>query len=193
MSRLYFATTNKEKKLIAQTICAKFNINLQTVSIAIDEIQGEDSLKIVKDKAYRAYDALSKPVVVSDDSWDILALNGFPGPYMKSINYWFKPADFLRLMTGIEDRTFIPHQLLAYYDGKTMKVFTNDIPGKIINEPRGINNYTPFMSVAVLDPDNGRTVAEVFEQGQSAVTERYLTRPDVWHNFIAWFNTQIKK
>ena len=123
MSIIQFATSNKEKMLIAQTVCAKFDIKVEQVSIDIDEIQSEDPIIIVQDKARRAYEGLSKPVVVSDDSWDIPALNGFPGPYMKSINEWFKPDDFLRLMSGIKNRTIIIHQFLAYYDGNTMKVF----------------------------------------------------------------------
>ena len=179
--------------LIAQTVCDKFNIKIKQASIDIDEIQGENPVIIVKDKAYRAYKVLSKPVVVSDDSWDIPALNGFPGPYMKSINHWFKPDDFLRLMNGIEDRSIILHQLLAYYDGYTMKVFSNDIHGKIIDEQRGRNDQSPNMTVTVLDHDHGRTIAEVFEQGQKAVVERYLTRPDAWHSFVDWFNSETKK
>lgn len=190
MRTVYFATKNQEKMLIAQTVCSKFDINVEQAIIDIDEIQGEDPVIIVKDKAYRAYEVLSKPVVVSDDSWDIPALNGFPGPYMKSINHWFKPVDFLRLMSGIKDRSIILHQLLAYYDGSIMKVFRNDIHGKILEEPRGQNDRSPNMMVTVLDLDNGKTIAEVFEQGQKAVVERYLTRPDAWHAFVDWFNSK---
>ncbi len=193
MSTVYFATSNQEKMLIAQTVCSEFSIDVERVIIEIDEIQGEDSVMIVRDKVLRAYQGLSKPVVVSDDSWDIPALNGFPGPYMKSINHWFKPDDFLRLMNGIEDRDIILHQLLAYYDGSTMKVFSNDIHGKIINEPRGQNNKSPNTTVTVLDHDNGKTIAEVFKQGQKAVVERYRTRPDVWHFFVDWFKSETKK
>ncbi|HUD05645.1 MAG TPA: non-canonical purine NTP pyrophosphatase [Candidatus Saccharimonadales bacterium] len=193
MDTVYFATSNQEKMLIAQTVCSKFNINVEQASIDIDEIQGEDPVIIVQDKARRAYEGLSKPVVVSDDSWDIPALNGFPGPYMKSINKWFRSDDFLRLMKGINDRSIILHQLLAYYDGSTMKVFSNDIHGKVIDESRGKNDRSPNMTVTVLDHDNGKTIAEVFEQGEKAVVERYLTRSDAWHGLADWFNTETKK
>ncbi len=189
MHSVYFATTNKEKLLIAQTVCSKFEITVEQASADIDEIQGEDPVPIVKDKARRAYELLAKPIVVSDDSWDIPALNGFPGPYMKSINSWFKSDDFLRLMEGIEDRTIILHQMLAYYDGDTMKVFKNDIKGKVIDKPRGKNEKSPNMTVTELDNDNGKTIAEVFEQGEKAVAERYLTLPDAWHLFAVWYKS----
>jgi len=188
MSRIYFATSNQEKMLIAKTVCSKFNIDIEQAIIDIDEIQGEDPLKIVKDKALNAYTCLTKPVVVSDDSWDIPALNGFPGPYMKSINKWFKPDDFLRLMSGVNDRSIILHQLLVYYDGKNMRVFSNDIRGKIIEHPRGQNDRSPSRTVIVLDNDNEKTIAEVFELGEKAVVKRYITRPDAWHGLAEWLN-----
>ena len=193
MGTVYFATSNHEKMLIAQTVCCKYKINVEQASIDIDEIQGEDPMIIVQEKAHRAYEGLSKPVVVSDDSWDIPALNGFPGPYMKSINKWFKSDDFLRLMSGIKDRSIILHQLLAYYDGSNMKVFRNDIHGKIIDEPLGKNDRSPSMTVTVLDHDNGKTIAEVFEQSEKAVVERYLTRPDAWHRFADWYKLETIK
>ena len=189
MHSVYFATTNKEKLLIAQTVCSKFEITVEQASADIDEIQGEDPVPIVKDKACRAYELLAKPIVVSDDSWDIPALNGFPGPYMKSVNSWFKSEDFLRLMDGVKDRTIILHQMLAYYDGDTMKVFKNDIKGKVIDKPRGKNEKSPNMTVTELDNDNGKTIAEVFEQGEKAVAERYLTLPDAWHLFAVWYKS----
>ena len=189
MDTIYFATGNKEKMLIAQTVCSISNIKVEQANIDIDEIQGEDPVIIVQDKARRAFDGLLKPVVVSDDSWDIPALNGFPGPYMKSINKWFKSGDFLRLMSGIEDRTIILHQFLAYYDGNTMKVFSNDIHGKVIDEPRGKNDRSPSMTVTVLENNNGKTIAEVFEQGEMAIAERYINRPEAWHGFVEWFSS----
>lgn len=192
MSTIYFATSNQEKVLIAQTVCSKFDIKVEPVSIDIDEIQGEDPVVIVQDKVRRAYEGLSKPVVVSDDSWDIPALHGFPGPYMKSINKWFKSEDFLRLMNGVKDRTIIIHQYLAYFDGDTMKVFSNDIHGKVIGEPRGKNDRSPNMTVTALDNDNGKTIAEVFEQGEKALAERYLTRRDAWHEFVEWYKSDTK-
>lgn len=101
MKTLYFATTNQEKIQIAQTACTRANINIEAVALDIDEIQGEDPELIVLDKAQRAYNLIGAPTIVSDDTWDIRALRGFPGAYMKSINYWFEPQDFLRLMEGI--------------------------------------------------------------------------------------------
>lgn len=187
MKSIYFATSNKEKIQIAQTVCAEVGLDIQPLALDIDEIQGEDPEVIVRDKAKRAYEQLGMPVVVSDDTWDIPSLKGFPGAYMKSINYWFTPDDFLRLMRGVDDRKIILHQYLAYTDGSVTEVFKNDIPGKIISEARGKSEKSPNMMITVLDSDNGKTIAEVFEQGEEAVVARYKNRPDAWHGFVKWY------
>ncbi|MDL2363215.1 MAG: non-canonical purine NTP pyrophosphatase [Patescibacteria group bacterium] len=184
MHTISFATSNKEKLLIARTVCEQYGITVKQEFIDIDEIQGEDPEIIIRDKVMRAYNSFGSPVVVSDDSWDIPALNGFPGAYMKSINTWFTADDFLRLMSDIENRTIILHQYLALTDGNKIEIYKNDLPGKIITEVRGNNIKSPNMSVTILDSDNGKTIAEVFEQGEVAVADRYKNRRDVWNELV---------
>ena len=60
----------------------------------------------------------------------------------------------------------------------------------MIDESRGKNDRSPNMTVTVLDQDNGKTIAEVFEQGQKAIAERYLVRRDAWHDFAEWYETK---
>ena len=187
MRSVCFATSNPEKLYVAQTVCKSAGIVLERARLDIDEIQAEDPVLIVQDKSRRAYAQLGKPVVVSDDSWDIPALNGFPGPYMKSINHWFKPEDLLRLMHGVKDRTIILCQYLAYTDGKMVKVVTNRIMGQITLEARGRNDRSPSMSVIVLDLDGDRTLAEVFASNATDLDARYWQYPDVWHGFVEWY------
>lgn len=188
MSEILFSTSNPEKTLIAKTICSAKGLNVEQISLDIDEIQGEDPKVIVEDKVRKAYQKIKKAVVVSDDSWDIPALNGFPGPYMKSLNHWFKAEDFLRLMDGINDRTIIIHQYLSYFDGKNIYTFKNDFSGKVTLEPRGKNDRSPSTMITELDIDNGKTIAELFEEvEQGALINRYLTNNDVWHEFVTWY------
>lgn len=189
MKPILFATGNSEKIAMAKNICDREKILIEPIKLEIDEIQGEDPEMIVRDKVIKAYEITKRPTIVSDDSWCIPALNGFPGAYMKSINEWFEPEDFLRLMHGIEDRRVVCQQYLAYMDGDLIKIFKNEIPGKFILEARGVNKKSPNMSVIVLDADNGKTIAEVFEQGEDVVAERYRNTRDVWHEFIEWYKS----
>jgi hypothetical protein len=107
---------------------------------------------------------------------------------MKSLNHWFKAEDFLRLMDGINDRTIIIHQYLSYFDGKNIYTFKNDFSGKVTLEPRGKNDRSPSTMITELDIDNGKTIAELFEEvEQGALINRYLTNNDVWHEFVTWY------
>lgn len=186
MKKIIFATGNKEKIQIARMICAEANIKIIPQTLLLDEIQAEDAETIIKNKVRQAFEKLREPVVVSDDAWDIKALRGFPGPYIKSINTWFIPEDYIRLMNGVEDRRITLHQYLAYTDGNQTKVFRNDIHGVISNEAKGRIDKYPNMSVIILDADNGKTIAEVYEQGLHNDLSRYKRQSDAWHYFVEW-------
>lgn len=185
MKELLCATGNKEKLGIANQIVISYGVHLRQALVAIDEIQGEDPVAIVTDKARRAYAALGQPVVVTDDSWSIPSLGGFPGPYMKSVNHWFAPQDFLDLMASKTDRSITLHQYVAYIDATRVKLFSGNITGIITTEPRGTFG-DPLMKVVALDHDNGLTISEVYDQGGQHNAERLADANDVWGQLGAW-------
>lgn len=186
MEKLLCATGNNVKFGIGKHTCATFGIELEQVVIDIDEIQGEDPEAIIRDKAQKAYAALGQPVVVTDDAWTIPGLNGFPGPYMKSINYWFTPDDFIRLTRDLADRRIILSQLVAYQDDKEAVVFRGDIPCTLSREARGVSG-TPLMKIIILDGDNGLTISETYDAGKEHDPERLDRRSNSWKELGAWF------
>lgn len=186
MQPLIFATTNNQKFATAEHICTKAGISLEQVAIDIDEIQGEDPDRIVQDKARRAYEVIGKPIVVSDDSWAIHGLNGFPGAYMKSMNHWFRAEDFLNLTRELENRRITLCQHLAYQDELETVIFTNEIHGTLSSEIRGKTD-PPFLKITMLDFDNGATISEVYDQGKELAPERIKTQPDAWHQVATWY------
>jgi inosine/xanthosine triphosphate pyrophosphatase family protein len=171
---------------------AKFEIELEQIVIEIDEIQGENPELIIRDKARRAFELTHKPVVVSDDSWSIPGLNGFPGPYMKSMNHWFTPDDFVRLTRHLTDRRIYLNQFVAYQDEHETTVFSCDLSGTISKEPRG-NYGDPAMKVVQMDIDEGKTLSEVFDQGTAHSTERLSKNGgDVWDVLAKWYADKIQ-
>jgi non-canonical purine NTP pyrophosphatase (RdgB/HAM1 family) len=179
------ATGNKEKFGIGQQLLKKYAIELEQVVLEIDEIQSEDVEKIIRDKAQKAYALLQQPVIVSDDSWTIPGLKGFPGPYMKSMNHWFTPADFIHLTQALTDRTIYLNQLVAYQDENETVIFRKDIPGVLLQEARG--SYGPaIMKVVSLEADNGLSIAETYDQGKEHDDERLNRRSDAWKELALW-------
>lgn len=190
MPPIYFSTTNKEKLANAQHVCHLHGIDLESASLDIDEIQGENPVEIVKAKAIAAYEAFGKPIMVSDDSWSIDALRGFPGAYMKSINFWFTTDDFLRLMDGVTDRNVTLDQHLAYYDGIEIVTFNASISGRVLEASYDDNSKSAWMNVVTMEGDEGKSLAEVFNQPPELVAKRYENRPEVWAEAAVWYKAK---
>jgi inosine/xanthosine triphosphate pyrophosphatase family protein len=184
MQQLLFSTGNHEKFEIAQATCQPLGLELQMRAMDIDEIQAEDSEVVIARKARDAFAATGQPVVVSDDSWNIPGLRGFPGPYMKSMDYWFTPQDFINLTRPLEDRRIILVQLLAYQDTDTQKIFRREYTGALLTEPRGTYGQ-PLKKVVTMPGDNGLSIAEVYDQEHRVHTDREVSAG--WRDLATWY------
>lgn len=182
--KLAFVTGNAHKLRDLEEACKPFGIEVEQLDLPVDEIQSFDTDKIALHKAKQAYRLAERPVVVQDTFWNILALRGFPGAYMRYINDWLKPEDFLVLMKGKADRTVIRTHTVAYYDGKRSKLFSRDFMGQIIDRPRGEGDA---ISRVVAPAGHTETIAEVRNKtGLSTIPPE----ESVWHDFAKWYNLQ---
>lgn len=186
MNQIIFATSNNQKLLTAQKVCNDFGIELiQEPSLHVDEIQGEEGEAIARHKANEVYKLLQKPCVITDDTWMIPALKGFPGPYMKSVNEWFTSEDWLRLMNGVKDRRIILRQIAVYQDENGQHLFAVDVSGVVLEEVRGDSKAFQNQNVISLEED-GRSITEIFNTGRSALEGHHTT----WHELGAWLAAQ---
>lgn len=181
--KLVYATGNKLKFKLAESVAKDFGVDLIQKELAIDEIQGEDIEKIARDKSAKAFSLLASPVVTSDDSWSIPALNGFPGPYMKSLNSWLSTDDFLRLFSGLKNREVILTQIIVYQDKEGQKVLSRQTKGRLLNEARGHLPNSPNQEIITLDGDNGKSIAEVFNDDNL----ENVAGTKVWPDFFEWY------
>lgn len=186
MSSLLFSTGNAEKFEIARKICEPLGVILEQKPLEIDEIQGEDSEAIIRDKVRKAYELTGQPVIVSDDSWNIPGLRGFPGPYMKSIEQWFTPEDFLNLTRPLIDRRIILVQLLAYQDADRVYIVREEHVGALLTESRG--KYGKALKKVVAMPgDNGLSIAEAYDHGLIHA-DRDVAKG--WRKLIEWYKQE---
>ena len=183
MKEILFATTNSRKIQEANETLNTFGIVVNPIKIEIDEIQHQDSAKITKAKARAAYEVTHKAVVVSDTSWEIPALGGFPGGYMKDVSFWFNSEDWLSLMSLHQDKTIYCHEHIAYFDGKELRHFVATYRGEFIDKPRGrIDTGESIEQVVILYGD--LTMAEYLARGSIASAGEVL---DHWKQFGEWF------
>jgi non-canonical purine NTP pyrophosphatase (RdgB/HAM1 family) len=145
MKEILFATGNARKIAEATKVLGEFDIKVESVKLEMDEIQHHDPAEITKAKARAAYEVAHKPVVVSDTSWGIPALGGFPGGYMKDIAAWLDVQDWLALMARHSDKTIYCYEHVAYFDGEELRHFEHTYTGYFIDEPRiqSPENFVP--------------------------------------------------
>lgn len=170
---------------IGKTTLQPFGIELEQMVIDIDEIQGEDEDLIIRAKAAAAFEAVGQPVIVTDDSWSIAGLKGFPGAYMKSVNHWFSPDDFIRLTKDLENRLITLEQWLAYQDEHECVVFRKDQTGKLLTESRGLTGPS-ILQVITMDCDNGESVSEIYDSGLEHENNR-MKDNNAWEVFGGWY------
>lgn len=184
MSDFTFVTTNDMKVRAAKTACDEFGVSFDRATIDFVEIQSSDGEDIACHKAEQAYAELQKPIVITDDSWLIPALNGFPGPYMKQVNDWFSTDDWLRLTRDLTDRRMILRQIVVYQDAGGQKVFNTDLEALLLSEPRDTNYVKHF---SIISFDNGKhSAAEVTNRGESSIKDLLHS----WHDLCTWLQNR---
>lgn len=189
MSKLLFATGNQRKIQEANQTLAPYGLTVEPIRVAIDEIQHQDPAEITKAKARAAYAVTGRPVVVSDTSWEIPALGGFPGGYMKDIGDWWQADDWIAIMARHQDRRIFCLEHVAFYDGETLQHFEERYEGHLVDQPRGREqDDESFERVVVLY--GNETMAEQLERGEVASAGEELGH---WRQFGAWYQKQMKK
>lgn len=182
--KLAFISGNPDKFRDLQTVLEPFGIEAERLDLPVEEIQGFDTDKIALHKAREAYRLAGRPVVVQDTFWNILALRGFPGAYMRYVADWLRAEDFLAMMANKQDRTVLRTHTVAYYDGKRSKLFSKDFSGTIINEPRGRG---VSIDQIVVTAGQSLTNAEIREHKNRSSIE---PEDSAWHEFAKWYHLQ---
>ena len=182
--KIAFITGNPHKLEEAKSVLKDYDITIESLQFDIDEIQHYNPLEITKAKARAAYEKAGYPIVVNDSSWEIPALGGFPGGYMKDVANWFTAEDFLALMKDKNDRRIILHDVVAYFDGEQLKLFISDQTGVFINEPRG--EGTSMNQVVSMEDSGGLTIAEEFALRHDGA-EINPSHFQHWQKFGEWF------
>ena len=157
---------------------------MEIINIDIDEIQHRDPLKITEAKVRAAYEKVGKPVVVNDSNWEVPALGGFPGGYMKDIAHWLTPEDFLALRRDKDDWQII----FSMTFGHNLQTFIFDQPGKFVAPPRGKSGAS-VNKIITMDGGNGLTMSEVFDRRDQGLAVETDTLQQ-WHQFAQWYIMQ---
>lgn len=178
MKTILFVTSNERKMGEARLGCKLFGIEVQQAKLNIDEIQSTDPRLVSSKKAEAAYLQLQKPLVVTDNYWNIPAFNGFPGAYMKDVANWFSSQDYLDLMKNKSDKRVSFTESITYKDAFQVKIFSKEYWGKFVEVPRGTGNTLENV-----------VEFEGFTLGERRAQKSFSHKPEdyVWSDFAKWF------
>lgn len=188
MTQILFATGNSRKIHEATITLTPLGVSVIPTKLDFEEIQHSDSTEIIKAKARAAYitAGAARPVVVSDTSWEIPALGGFPSGYMKDVSIWWADTDWLAIMAPHSDKRIFCLEHVAYYDGTTLQHFVERFEGHFVTTARGRIDENESIE-RVVSLYGGETMAEQLDRGGVASAGEVLGH---WQQFGEWYRKQ---
>jgi XTP/dITP diphosphohydrolase len=136
--KVYLITKNWMKVLVAKETMENDGIEIKQLKVDTPEIQSLDVKEIVKFSARWAAEKFKKPVIKSDTSLWIEALNGFPGPFAHYVDKTLGPEGILRLMKKSKNRRAKIITAVAFCKpGRKPIVKISELKGKISKKLEG--------------------------------------------------------
>ncbi len=130
---LTFVTSNDTK---AQRMRESFGSQIVYKQLDLLEMQSLDVKEVIIYKAKAAYTKIQQPVIVEDTSLLFSAWGNLPGPFIKWF-YQMGDEQLCRLLDPYTDRSALYEVAIGFYDGETMKIFSESSSGSIAFHPRG--------------------------------------------------------
>ena len=194
---IYFVSKNEMKFKEMRELWTNETYHLEAYDETIREIQDSSMEEIVKHKAKEAYKSLFRPVLVEHSGLFLLNYGNLPGGLTQVVwnsltNGGAHPESFSNLFAPSGSTPAIAQSVLAYCDGKSVKLFVGEVHGAIIKDSRGTNGFgwdcvfqpdsiTPKITFAEMDDSTKRehsmrTLAmDVFMKHLNEITPRRET------------------
>jgi non-canonical purine NTP pyrophosphatase (RdgB/HAM1 family) len=162
-----FVTSNANKWREAQRI---LGAPLERLELELIEVQAESVAAVAANKARAAYAQLGRAVIVEDAGLELVALGGFPGPFVK---YWEKLGglpSMCRAADGLIDRRVRAVCALGICSERGVEVVEGVTTGTLAPHPRGTQGFG-WDAIFVPDGDD-RTFGEMTAQEKDARSHR---------------------
>lgn len=159
---IYFLSSNQHKIKEVQTILNSPVLDILPVSKKINEIQSDNMHEIVIDKALKAFQQIGRPVLVEQTGLLIKDFGNLPGGLTQFFWDALQAEKFSNIFSKIGKAEVTAKTVLAFCDGKRIRIFEGEIEGNIICPPRG---DTSFQWDCIFQPVGyDKTFAELGEE-----------------------------
>eukprot|EP00756_Hemistasia_phaeocysticola_P052025 Hpha_TRINITY_DN27212_c0_g1::TRINITY_DN27212_c0_g1_i1::g.140662::m.140662/K01519/ITPA; inosine triphosphate pyrophosphatase len=167
--KLTFVTGNKGKLAEVREILGK-HVELDNRKIDLPEVQGEPE-EIARVKVQEAARVIGGAALTEDCSLCFNALNGMPGPYIRSFFEKLGNLGMWRMLKGFEDKSAYAQCIFGYCPGPGQEpvLFDGRCPGVIV-EPAGDGG---FGWDPIFQPDGWtRTFAAMTKEEKNRISHR---------------------
>jgi len=156
--KLRFVSGNQHKIREAEAILGPVNIEVISAPFKIEELQTEDTPKLVRDKVLKAFANVGRPLFVEHTGLYLKQLNQLPGG-LTQIFWDTLMANQFSARFGQDDTAAIARTTIGYCDGRHIRFYNGEISGVITDKPRG---DPAFQWDCVFQPDGyDKTFAEM--------------------------------
>lgn len=136
-----FVSQNKFKLTEASEILAAANVKVIPLIIKVEEIQTEDTIRLVRDKTLKAFCQVGRPLFVEHTGLYLSHLNGLPGGLTQVFWDTLEADKFSELFGTTKDTSVLAKTIIGYTDGKNIHLFEGVVSGRIAATPKGPRDF----------------------------------------------------
>ncbi|PGX34585.1 non-canonical purine NTP pyrophosphatase [Priestia megaterium] len=139
--QIRFLSGNSHKIKEASEILNQVGFDVVPVTKKIEEIQTDDSTKLIRDKTIKAFREIGRPLFVEHTGLYLNYINGLPGGLTQVFWDNLEADKFCEIFGDKADTSAVAKTIIGYIDGKRIHIFEGEINGKISNEPLGNREF----------------------------------------------------
>jgi XTP/dITP diphosphohydrolase len=136
-----FVSGNKYKLEEASSILAQAGVNVIPLKITVEELQTENTERLVKDKTLKAFREVGRPLFVEHTGLYLNHLQGLPGGLTQIFWDTLEEKKFAELFGTVPDPSVTAKTLIGYTDARQFFFFSGEVRGRIAPQPRGPTGF----------------------------------------------------
>lgn len=180
-----FISSNPFKREEFEQLLSDRGYAITTSGLKVYELQTDNIDMLVEEKAIKAFESLGRPLVIEHTGLSIRKIRGLPGGLTQMFWDTLEAERFAELFGTPPENDAIARTTVAYCDGRTIRKFTGEIKGLVVDKPRGDRH---FQWDTVFVPD-GQT--ETFAEMGIKKNEISMRRQAIY-KFLEWYEDAEK-
>lgn len=141
MLEIRFLSQNQFKIAEASTILNGAGVSVVPISSKVEELQTEDTKRLVKDKAIKAFKQVGRPLFVEHTGLYIDYMNGLPGGLTQIFWDNLQADKFCEIFGMPLKNTLEAKTVIGFIDGQQFFLFEGSTRGTVSSEPRGDRSF----------------------------------------------------